>query len=115
MLNARDLDAVLPSQCRPQPNRQIAFGDAEGFALEIGEHVDAPAPARNDGVGRLVEQHEHRLDRRRIGFAAKADQFVDVGQREIAAAIGYARYRIPRAAGDVDADREALGPKQSAG
>ena len=34
------------------------------LALDIGQRADAAALAGDDGVGRLVEQHEHRLDRR---------------------------------------------------
>jgi len=80
-LHARSLDAVLLASAGPQPDRKVFFGDADGLAFDVRQHVNAAALAGNDGVGRLVEQHEHRLDRRRIRLVAEADQFVDVDQR----------------------------------
>ena len=96
-------------------DRKVAFGDTERFAFDVGERVDASALAGNDGIGRFVEQHEHRLDRGRTRFVAKADQRVDVGQREIAGAGADARNRVLGSAGNVGRDRETLGAKQAAG
>jgi hypothetical protein len=57
-----DLDVVLLGHRRPQPDRQIAFGNAQGLALDIRQCLNAAALAGDDGVGRFVEQHEDRLD-----------------------------------------------------
>ena len=111
------LDAVLVRHRRPQPDRQVAVGDAESFALDVSQRADAAAPAGDDGIGRLVGQHEHRLD---LGAAllvlvAKPHQRVDVDQRKIAGARRDARNRILRSAGDVDRDRQRFRAEQAAG
>ena len=80
----RELDPVLPGYRRPQPDRQIAFGDAEVLAFEVRQRPDAAALAGDDGVGRLVEQHEDRLHRRGRLVVARTDQRVDVDEGEIA-------------------------------
>ena len=79
--------------------------------------LDAAALAGDDGVGRLVEQHEHRLDRRHalLVLVAKAHQRVDVDQREIAGAGRDARDGVRRSAGDIGRDRQAFGAEQAAG
>ena len=94
--------------------RQVALGDADRLALEVGKRADAAALARDDGIGRLVEQHEHRLDRRRVGLVAEADQFVDVDERELARAGGDARDRLGRAVGEIGPHREPFGGEQAA-
>ena len=76
--------------------------------------VNAPALAGDDGVGRLVEQHEERLDRRRVRLVAEADQFVEVDQRELASAAGDARDRSRGAADHFGRDGEPLGGEQAA-
>ena len=85
------------------------------LAFDIRQRADAPALAGDDGVGRLVEQHEHRLDRRDalLVLVAKTHQRVDVDQREIAAAVGDALDSVRRSAGDIGRDREALGTEQA--
>ena len=70
--------------------------------------MDAPALASDERVGRFVEQHEHRLDRRRIGLVAKTDQLIDIDQREIAGIGGHARDRVRRSVGDIGTDGEPL-------
>ena len=79
--------------------------------------LDAAALAGDDGVGRLVEQHEHRLDLRAalLVLVAKAHQRVDVDQRKIAGACRDARDRIRRSAGDIGRDRQAFRAEQAAG
>ena len=111
------LDAVLLGHRRPQPDRQVAFGDAESLALDIGQRADAAALAGDDGIGRLVEQHEHRLDLRAalLVLVAKPHQRVDVDQRKIAGARRDARNRIRRSAGDVGRDRQRFRAEQAAG
>ncbi|MHC2670991.1 hypothetical protein ACVI1J_003154 [Bradyrhizobium diazoefficiens] len=79
------------------------------MAVEIGQQVDAAAPARDDRVGRAVEQHEHRLERRRLVLVAKADQLVDVDERELAVALDDARERLRGPGRGVEGDVEALG------
>ena len=111
------LDAVLFGHRRPQPDRQVAFGDAEILAFDVGQRADAAALAGDDGIGRLVEQHEHRLDpgAALLVLVAKPHQRVDVDQREIAGACRDARNRIRRSAGDVGRDRQRFGAEQAAG
>jgi len=91
----------LTRQRRPEPDREVAFRDAEGLAFDIGERADAAVLAGDDGVGRLVEQHEYRFHRRRTRMIAKADQYVDIDQRQIAGARDDPRNRVRRSAGDV--------------
>ena len=116
-LTLASLDAVLLGHRRPQPDRKIALGDAEVLAFHVRQRLDAAALAGDDGVGRLVEQHEHRLDRRHalLVLVAKAHQRVDVDQREIAGAGRDARNGVRRSAGDIDRDRESLGAEQAVG
>ena len=111
------LDAVLFCHRRPQPDRQVAFGDAESLALDVGQRADAAALAGDDGIGRLVEQHEHRLDLRAalLVLVAKSHQRVDVDQGEIAGACRDARNRVRRSAGDVGRDRKRFRAEQAAG
>ena len=45
---------------------EIAFGDAERLALQVGDAVDAAAAAGDDRVAVFVVQDEHRLQRCRL-------------------------------------------------
>jgi len=105
---------VVPRQRRPEPDREIALGHSDRLALKVGEPMDAAALAGDDGVGRLVEQHEHGLDRLAARAVAIADQLVDVGERHVALAGGHARDRIGRALGRRDRHGEALVAEQAA-
>ncbi|MEY9632854.1 hypothetical protein ABIF66_001083 [Bradyrhizobium japonicum] len=105
----RRVDAVLLRQRRPQPHRQITVGDADGLAVEVGQQVNAAAPARDDRVRRAIEQHEHGFDRRGIVLVAKADQLVDVDERELAVALGDARKRVHRSGCALEGHVETLG------
>ena len=87
------------------------------LALDVSQRADAAALAGDDGIGRLVEQHEHRLDLRAalLVLVAKPHQRVDVDQRKIAGARRDARNRIRRSAGDVGRDRQRFRAEQAAG
>jgi len=60
----------------------------------------------------IVEQHEYRFNERRVRSVAKANQRVDVDQREIAGARGDACNRVLRSAGNVGRDRETSEPNK---
>jgi len=114
LLHVCNLDSVLPRQRRPQPDRKVAVGDAERLPSTSEERVDGPAFTGNDGIGRLIEQHKHRLDGWCARRVAPADQFVDVDQREIAGIGGDARNRFRRSIGDIGRDRQTFRVEQSA-
>jgi hypothetical protein len=87
------------------------------LAFDVGQRVDAAALAGDDGIGRLVEQHEHRLDLRTalLVLVAKPHQRVDVDEGKIAGARRDARNRVRRSAGDVGRDRQRFGAEQATG
>ena len=87
---------------------EVALGDAERLALQIGHAVDAAAAPRDDRVAVVVVQDEHRLQRCGA-VVAVADQVVEVDQRDVAVALGEAREGLARGGDRVGRDFEVLG------
>ena len=87
----------------------VGGGRAELLAFEVLRLGHAAALAADDREGRLVVDHEHRLDRRaRIGVA-ELDQRVDVAEAHVVGAGRDAVDRLERARRGVDGDVEAFG------
>jgi hypothetical protein len=84
--------------------------------IDVRQRADAAALAGDDGIGRLVEQHEHRVDpgAALLVLVAKPHQRVDVDEGEIAATCRDARNRVLRSAGDVGRDRQRFRAEQAA-
>ena len=70
---------------RPFREGRVGRRRAELAILEILRPGDAATLAADDGVGRPVVEHEHRLDRRRRILIVEPDQRIDVAEDDVTA------------------------------
>ena len=104
----RHVDVVELGEQRPLRKRSAHKRRTDLLVLELLGFGDAAALARNDGVRRLVVDHEYCFDRRRWMLVAILDERVDIGKGHLMAAVCDAGDRFERRGGIVDGQVQPL-------